>query len=58
MKSDNKITAHLHRQTVLFGATVLIGLIEKSHKHKGFEQSIDSINLIYKMPLFVISTLI
>lgn len=27
------------------GATVLIGLIEKSHKHKGFEQSINSIIL-------------
>lgn len=30
---------------LVFGATVLIGLTEKSHKHKGFEQSINSINL-------------
>ena len=27
------------------GATVLIGLMKKSHKIKGFEQSINSINL-------------
>ena len=30
------------------GATVLIGLMEKSHKHKGFERSINSINLKIK----------
>ena len=30
------------------GDTVLIGLMEKSHKHKGFERSINSINLKIK----------
>lgn len=33
---------------VSIGATVLIGLMEKSHKHKGFERSINSINLKIK----------
>ena len=44
VKKSPQAIGHLRRH----GATVLIGLMEKSHKHKGFERSINSINLKIK----------